>query len=80
MSFMFEVYYHAPADTRKEAALTAQVAKFGGHLSFREIPAANGPQNVCLTYEFDEHERARLAACALREQGEHVEGPVDYGE
>jgi hypothetical protein len=77
MSFMFEVYYRLPADPRREAALTARVSCLGGRLSYREAPAEKG--GVCLTYEFDEPDQAAAAAQALREQGEHVEGPVDYG-
>jgi hypothetical protein len=79
MSFMLEVYYRPPADPRKEAALTARVAGFGGRLSYREAPEGDAKGSVCLTYEFDVHGQAEAAAQALREQGEHVEGPADYG-
>ena len=34
---------------------------------------------VCLTYEFDDFELAAKAADTLRQLGEQVEGPVDYG-
>ena len=55
-----------------------RVARFGGHLDFREEPpGAQG--SVCLTYEFDQLDRAEAAAETLRQAGEHVEGPVDYG-
>ena len=77
MSYMFEVYYRRPADPRREAALTSRVSSLGGRLSYREAP--EGKEGVCLTYEFDEPDRAEAAAQLLREQGEHVEGPVDYG-
>lgn len=79
MSFMFEIYYRPPADPQREAALTARVSDLGGRLSYREAPDEDGRGSVCLTYEFDDHDRADLAARVLREQGEHVEGPVDYG-
>lgn len=79
MSFMFEVLYRSPADPRKEAALTARVAEFGGRLDFYEAPDEGGPESICLTYEFDSMDLAERAALALRQQGEHVEGPVDYG-
>ena len=35
--------------------------------------------SVCLTYEFDNLEQAEVAAELLRQLGEYVEGPVDYG-
>jgi len=79
MSFMFEVYYKAPVDRQREASLTDRVARFGGHLDFREeTPGARG--SVCLTYESDHLDRAEAAAETLRQGGEHVEGPVDYGD
>ncbi len=79
MSFMFEVYYKAPADGKREAGLTDRVSRFGGRLDFREEP--DGVQGaVCLTYEFDQLDRAEAAAQTLRQGGEHVEGPVDYGD
>ena len=79
MSYMFEVCYRAPADLMKESALTQRVAAMGGRLDFRE--EMNGKMDsVCLTYEFDNYDSALKAANALREQGEHVEGPADYGD
>jgi hypothetical protein len=78
MSFMFEVYYRAPADARKEAELTQRVAGLGGRLDYREAPQTGTNGAICLTFEFDQRDRAEAAARALREQGEHVEGPVDY--
>ena len=79
MSVMFEVYYKAPLDPIKEAKLNVQISKFGGHLTFRENPDQYESASVCLTYEFDDLSLAGLATKLLREQGEHVEGPVDYG-
>lgn len=80
MSYMFEVYYRPPADPRREAALTEHVSKFGGRLDFREVPENGKSGGVCLTYEFDDLRQAELAAATLREQGDHVEGPMDYGD
>jgi hypothetical protein len=77
MSFMFEVIYKPPVNPAKEAAVTDRVATFGGRLDFREDADEHG--GVCLTYEFDEFEKATKAADTLRQGGEHVEGPVDYG-
>ncbi len=79
MSYMFEVYYKAPPDSRKEAELTVQISRLGGHLTFREHPDEYGSASACLTYEFDDLFFAETAAESLRQQGEHVEGPVDYG-
>jgi hypothetical protein len=79
MSFMFEVYYRSPADPCKETCLSKQIERFGGRLSFCEVASKDGPPSVCLTYEFDDRTRAETAAQSLRELGEHVEGPVDYG-
>lgn len=77
MSCMFEVYYKPPADPQKEADVTKRVVRFNGRLSFREGDE-NGSRSICLTYEFDDLERAQASAQSLREAGEHVEGPVAY--
>lgn len=79
MSYMFEVYSRPPADPVREAALAERVSSQGGRLDYREAPAGSGPGGVCLTFEFSDLELARAAAESLRRQGEHVEGPVDYG-
>jgi hypothetical protein len=79
MSYMLEVFYKAPADAAKEATLTECVSKLGGRLDYREPPSAGGPGGVCLTFEFSDLDRAQAAAESLRRQGEHVEGPSDYG-
>jgi hypothetical protein len=77
MPFMFEVYYKSPANSLKEARLTERVTALGGRLDFRED--ANGSTGICLTYSFDDLQTAGKAADILRQLGEHVEGPVDYG-
>jgi hypothetical protein len=79
MSYMFEVYYRPPADPVREATLAECVSSHGGRLDYREAPDGNQPGSVCLTFEFSDVEQARAAAEALRRQGEHVEGPMDYG-
>jgi hypothetical protein len=79
MSFMFEVFYKPPANPVKESAVTSRVKALGGRLDYREDPDENALGGVCLTYEFDDFELAARAAEALRQLGEHVEGPVDYG-
>lgn len=80
MSAMFEVLYESPADSRRESVISERLERFGGRLTYREEPdfAEVGP--VCLTYEFSALGIAQEAATALRSQGEHVEGPSDYGD
>ncbi len=78
MSYIIELYYRAPPDVRKESDLSTRIGKLGGWLSFREEPEADGPQSVCLTYEFDTLAKAESVADLLRHEGEHVEGPVEY--
>ena len=57
---MFEVYYKAPADPQKEAALRQRVYELGGRLDYREEGQDNSA--VTLTYEFDQLEQAEAAA------------------
>ena len=80
MLFMFEVLYKPPPDSGKEAVLTESVSSLGGILSCREDPDLPGVGAVCLTYEFDNLQVAERAAECLRSCGEHVEGPVSYGD
>ena len=80
MSVIFEVYYRPPPDVGKEAKLTARISSLGGRLSYREVPENDDDHGICLTYEFDDPNQAELAARKLREQGEHVEGPAEYGD
>jgi hypothetical protein len=77
MSTMFEVYYKAPTDSRRESALEERVSQLGGRLTYRE-GHENGAGSICLTFEFADHDRAEEAAVILRRQGEHIEGPGDY--
>lgn len=79
MTVMFEVYYKSPADPRREETITDRVSRLGGRLSYREVPSDAASGAICLTYEFDAPDSARTAAASLRQRGEHVEGPVDYG-
>ena len=79
MSYMFEVYYRPPADPAKEAAVTERVLALGGRFDYREDTPINGRGGICLTYDFDSLDAAAKAANVLRQSGEHVEGPVDYG-
>ncbi len=79
MSFMFEVYYKPPANPAKETAVADHVASLGGRLVFHEEGVVDGLDGVCLTYEFDDLGSAWKAAGVLRQLGEYVEGPVEYG-
>ena len=67
------------ANPVKESAVTGRAEALGGRLDYREDADENGLGGVCLTYEFDDFELASKAAEKLRQLGEHVEGPVDYG-
>lgn len=78
MSFMFELYYHAPEDLEREAPITRVVVAAGGRLQHREQPS-DLCKAVILTYEFDSRTVAETVAEVLRQQGEHIEGPMDYG-
>ena len=80
MSYMFEILYKSPSDSRREAAISESIDQFGGNLTCREGPDVIGTGPVCLTYEFDDLRVAEQAATCLRSRGEHVEGPVDYGD
>jgi hypothetical protein len=77
MSFIFEVYYRSPEDPAREARLCKAVTAAGGRLDFRE-PASKEGYAVCLTFEFDNRQRAESVAELLRASGEHVEGVSDY--
>jgi hypothetical protein len=79
MSFMFEVYYKAPVDLKREEEITGVVKRLGGTLDCREAPNGTSSDAVCLTYEFRELESAQEAAASLRQRGDHVEGPVTCG-
>ena len=80
MSVMFEVMYKPPSDPRREAVISERVGRFGGRLTYREEPQVAGEGPVCLTYEFEASQQADEAASDLKSQGEHVEGPMEYGE
>jgi hypothetical protein len=80
MSVMFEVLYKSPPDSRREAVISESVSRFGGCLTCREDPDVLGAGPICLTYEFGDRSVAEEAASCLRSRGEHVEGPVDYGD
>ena len=57
----------------------AQVAALGGRLDFRDDGDASGLyRNVCLTFEFDDHEKAIHTEQELRRQGQHTEGVCEY--
>jgi hypothetical protein len=79
MSFMLEVYYHAPPNQEREARISQETGQLGGRMTYREAPAGDGSRAICLTYEFDDLRSAETAASRLRRLGEHVEGPADYG-
>jgi hypothetical protein len=80
MSVMFEVMYKSPSDPRREAVISERVGQCGGRLTYREEPDPIGTGPVCLTYEFNAFQEAEEAASHLRSLGEHIEGPMEYGD
>jgi len=76
MAWAFDIYYKPPANLGREEALARWVQSLGGRFDYREEPVGSG---ISLTFEFDDIAKAEEAATALRRQGEHVEGPYDYG-
>ncbi len=81
MSFMLEVLYGGPTNQEKEVQIARVLAEFGGHMTYKEEPSPESLiQTVCLTYEFDNSDAADAAAYQLRKLGDHVEGPMDYGD
>jgi len=78
-TYMFEVYYAAPANSHKEALITACVAGLGGRFDYREEPDAVQKAFI-LTYEFDTVDQAQAAVDDLRRQGESVKGPFLNGD
>jgi hypothetical protein len=80
MSFMFEVLYARPVNKCRETRITETAANHGGELTYREEPADLSTSGaISLTIEFRGWTEAELAAAELRAQGEHVEGPMVYG-
>ncbi len=79
MAYMFEIFYPPPANSTKESVLARQVSEWGGRLDFREEGNQKGEGGICLTFESEDLEAAKRAADTLRQQGEHIEGLMDYG-
>lgn len=80
MSAMVEVLYRSPSDPGRESAIADRVGLFGGRLTYREEPDQMAAGPVCLTFESRDLAVAEEAAVSLRSQGEHVEGPSEYGD
>ena len=81
MSTIIEVYCPHPVDPSHEMGLKEQMTALGGRFHFREENAiAAVSEHVCLTFEFNNWEDSDHAAGILRAQGEHVEGPCEYGD
>ena len=75
---MFEVYYLAPQDEKRETRILSEVKAGGGHLDFWED--SNSGRTIILTYDFPELEQAQSVMTKLQQAGEYVEGPQDYGD
>lgn len=77
MSVMIEVHYKKPENAEREQAISSCVSEYDGEVTYRED---DNVESVCLTIEFPNWKRAEDASSKLRETGEHVEGPMDYGD
>ena len=78
MTFMCEVFHSFPVASEKERAFYGIVQQFGGKLQFRE--ESRNLNTVVLTCEFETLPEAESATEMIRALGEHVEGPMDYGD
>ena len=74
---MPEVLYESPRDEVREEFMICSMRSFNGRLTYREAEFRSGGP-VALTFEFDDGFWARRAAEALKQAGEHVEGPTSY--
>jgi hypothetical protein len=77
MSVKIEVIYGKPSNCEREREIAACASRFGGVVTFREDDTAD---SICLTIEFADREAAERAISKIRDSGEHVEGPADYGD
>ncbi len=77
MSVMIEVYYKKPECVEREREISSCAFKYNGKVTSRE---SCNSESVCLTIEFPDWKNAEDASSKLRESGEYVEGPMDYGE
>jgi hypothetical protein len=78
---MLEVLYHAPTNLERESRIARTVEEHGGRITYKEEPAEGSPaETVVLTCEFDDYRAAEAAPKQLRGLGEHVGGPMDYGD
>jgi hypothetical protein len=80
MSVMLELWYAPPANPRREERVARQIENLGGRLTFREEPRPDELSGICLTFEFADRAQAEDVASSLRKEGEHIEGPMDYGD
>ena len=77
MTVMIEVFYLQPENAEREQRISDCIAPHGGTITYRESDIA-GP--ICITIEFPNWRGAKEALRQLQRSGEHVEGPVDYGD
>lgn len=77
MSVMIEIYYRKPDDPKRELKIMSCVSDCDGKVTYREDDSV---ESICLTAEFASWEMAQAACVKLRESGEHVEGPTEYGD
>lgn len=76
MSIMIEVHYQKPESREYEQVISVCASEYDGAITYREN---NNEKSICLTIEFPSWKNALDASSKLREAGEYVEGPMDYG-
>ena len=80
MSVMIEVRYRRPVDEQREIGIVNRSKQFGGVVTCRELPDKLLSEAICLTIEFSDYTSAKSAADSLRDAGENIDGPMDYGD
>ena len=78
MTHAIEIYLPQATSADRVKQITELVESSGGRLDFRESTGLNH-EATCLTFEFDTLPEAEVAAAAIRDLGEHTEGPFAYG-
>lgn len=79
MTYAIEIFLPLATSAERVKEITEFAESSGGRLDFREPAGVNG-ESTCLTFEFDSLSASEALATAIRERGEHTEGPFTYGD